>query len=185
MNDALGLILDEARVPEQLARKLGRSYYDPSWEEIAEEEIGPYLPSLPKKLANRILFTVRMQESTKYALELLRQTSPHVTPPRTSRKFEGATSDRMTALGIVMSYQHELLRDLYEVSTPTLEKLRDTLLASGALGAKISGGGLGGSVIALVRDHDTAEGVRSACVASGFPEVWVSTPDEGARVESC
>lgn len=184
IDDALRLLMDEVRVPKQLAKKLGYRYYDPRWEDIAEEEISPYFASLPEKLANRILFTLRMQRSTEYALGLLEQTDAHVSPARNSQLLEAKGGDRLAGLGMIMNYQHELLRDLYEVSTPTLERLRNTLLASGVLGAKISGAGGGGSVISLVRDHDIAERVRKACVASGFSEVWVSTPDVGATVES-
>ena len=177
-NKALRLLMDEAMLPEQLARKLGYSYYGPLWENITEEEINPYLGSLPKRLADRILFTVKMQASTKSALELLREGQPHL-----SHLDKVSSKDRLSALGNIMNYQHELLRDLYEASTPRLEELRNTLLQCGALGAKISGAGLGGSVIALVRDSSMAEAAKKSCIASGFPKTWISTPDQGARVE--
>ncbi len=184
INKALRLLMDEVRVPEQLARKLGYSCYGPHWENVAEEEIKPYLASLPKRLADRILFTVKMQASTAYALELLREAEPRMGPPLPTVDFaEVSSTDRLAALGSVMNYQHELLRDLYEISTPRLEELRNTLLQSGALGAKISGAGLGGSLMALVRDFGMGERTKKSCIASGFPNVWISTPDEGARVE--
>jgi galactokinase len=178
INKALRLLMDEVQVPASLASKLGYSYYGALWEGITEEEIAPYLGSLPKRLADRILFTVRMQASTKYALELFRRADL-----RNARPNETSPRDRLSALGGVMNYQHELLRDLYEVSTPRLEELRNTLLQSGALGAKISGAGLGGSVIALVRDSNVAEEAKKSCIASGFPQVWASAPDQGVRLE--
>ena len=184
INKALRLLMDEVRVPEQLARKLGYSYYGPQWEDITEEEISPYLASLPRRLADRILFTIKMQASTTYALELLDEKEAHTGPSPQIPNAAGVSSrDRLAALGAVMNYQHELLRELYEVSTPRLEELRNRLLQSGALGAKISGAGLGGSIIALVRDYSVGERVKKACIASGHPSVWVSIPDEGARVE--
>jgi galactokinase len=178
IDKALRLLMDEVMVPALLARKLGYSYHGALWENITEEEITPYLGSLPKGLADRILFTVRMQASTTYALELLREEKP-----RNLHLNETSPRDRLSALGCVMNYQHELLRDLYEVSTPRLEELRNTLLQSGALGAKISGAGLGGSVMALVRDSNMAEAAKKSCIASGFPKVWTSVPDQGVRVE--
>jgi len=178
IDKALRLLTDEVMVPALLARKLGYSYYGAQWQDITEEEITPYLGSLPKALADRILFTVRMQASTTYALELLREAEP-----RDLHLNDTSPRDRLPALGNVMNYQHELLRDLYEVSTPRLEELRNTLLQCGALGAKISGAGLGGSVIALVRDSDMAEAAKKSCIASGFPKVWTSVPDQGVRVE--
>ena len=45
--------MDEATVPALLARKLGYSYYGALWENIMEEEITPYLDSLPKGLADQ------------------------------------------------------------------------------------------------------------------------------------
>jgi galactokinase len=178
IDKALRLLMDEATVPALLARKLGYSYYGAQWENITEEEITPYLGSLPKALADRILFTVRMQASTMYGLELLREAEP-----RNLHLNNTSAKDRLSALGSVMNYQHELLRDLYEVSTPRLEELRNTLLQSGALGAKISGAGLGGSVIALVRDSNMADAAKKSCIASDFPKVWTSAPDQGVRLE--
>lgn len=183
IDKALRLLMDEVRVPEQLARKLGYTYYGPRWEDITEEEISPYLASLPRRLAGRILFTIRMQASTMYALELLGERATRTGPPLKIPNATNSSRDRLAALGTVMNYQHELLRELYEVSTPRLEELRSRLLQSGALGAKISGAGLGGSIIALVRDYSVGERVKKACIPSGLPSVWVSTPDEGARVE--
>jgi galactokinase len=183
INKALRVLMDEVRVPEQLARKLGYSYYGPRWENITEEEITPFLASLPGRLADRILFTIKMQASTTYALGLLGETEARISSPPQVTDSTDSTRDRLAALGAVMNYQHELLRELYQVSTPRLEELRNTLLQSGALGAKISGAGLGGSIIALVRDHSVGEEVKKACMASGFPNVWVSIPDEGAKVE--
>jgi galactokinase len=183
INKALRLLMDEVRVPEQLARKLGYTYYGPQWEKITEEEISPCLASLPRRLAGRILFTIRMQASTTYALELLGGTATRTGPPLQIPNATNSSRDRLAALGAVMNYQHELLRELYEVSTPRLEELRNRLLQSGALGAKISGAGLGGSIMALVRDYSAGERVKKACIASGLPSVWVTTPDEGARVE--
>ena len=47
---------------------------------------------------------------------------------------------------------HESLRDDYEVSCEELDAVVDTALAHGALGARMTGGGFGGSAIALVPD---------------------------------
>ncbi len=185
MNKALRILLDEVQVPEQLASKLGYHYYGPRWEDIAIEEIQPFLSSLPKSLSDRVIFTIRMQRSTDYALEILRGVTPKAKPPSEIHHIvQIHPNDRLSVLGAVMSHQHELLRDLYEVSTPKLEELRGTLLESGSLGAKISGAGLGGSIIGLVRDSAAGHKVRQACEESGFTETWISTPGEGARMET-
>jgi mevalonate kinase len=55
-------------------------------------------------------------------------------------------------LGPLMDQNHALLREL-GVSTPELDQLVQTARESGALGAKLSGGGLGGHLIALVENQ--------------------------------
>jgi len=58
-------------------------------------------------------------------------------------------------LGVLMTRNHELLRAL-TVSSPELDHLVKAALAAGALGAKLSGGGRGGIMIALVTPETTS-----------------------------
>ena len=53
------------------------------------------------------------------------------------------------ALGQVLTASHESLRSDYEVSTPELDALVETARHPGALGARLTGAGLGGSVVIL------------------------------------
>jgi galactokinase len=55
----------------------------------------------------------------------------------------------LPAVGRLLSASHASLRDLYEVSTPAVESAVERLLQAGAAGARIVGGGFGGSVLAL------------------------------------
>jgi galactokinase len=55
------------------------------------------------------------------------------------------------ALGELLSASHRSLRDDYEVSTSELDELVRFATAGGALGARLVGGGFGGSIIALAR----------------------------------
>ena len=52
-------------------------------------------------------------------------------------------------LGELLRGSHRSLRDDYEVSTPELDRLVELSVAAGALGARMVGGGFGGSIIAL------------------------------------
>ena len=52
-------------------------------------------------------------------------------------------------LGSLLSASHASLRDDYEVSVPEVERARAICMEAGALGARIMGGGFGGSVLAL------------------------------------
>lgn len=59
-------------------------------------------------------------------------------------------ASNFSALGVLVSDSHRSLRDDYRVSCPELDLAVETSLASGALGARMTGGGCGGSAIALV-----------------------------------
>jgi mevalonate kinase len=76
-------------------------------------------------------------------------------------------------LGPIFDANQELLRQI-GVSTPLLEQLADAARGAGALGAKLSGGGGGGNLIALV-DPDRADRVAAALQAAGAVRVVVTT----------
>lgn len=54
-----------------------------------------------------------------------------------------------TALGALMNASHESMRDDFEITTPTIDLIAETAQLRGAYGARMTGGGFGGSVIAL------------------------------------
>lgn len=64
------------------------------------------------------------------------------------------------SLGTLMVASHASLRDDFRVSTPELDVLVDALLAAGAIGARLTGAGFGGCVVAV-----TAPGRRDAILA--------------------
>jgi mevalonate kinase len=74
-------------------------------------------------------------------------------------------SGKPDLLGELMDQNHVLLRQL-TVSSPELDKLVDAARFAGAHGAKLSGGGRGGNMIALV-DQAKAELVASALISAG------------------
>ena len=82
-----------------------------------------------------------------------------------------------------MNAQHILLRDLYEVSLPILEDICNAALDAGAYGSKISGAGMGGSIIALVKDEKQAKDVINNCLSIGARKGWSSKIGEGVKVE--
>jgi galactokinase len=57
----------------------------------------------------------------------------------------------VNALGPLLLASHASLRDDFEVSTPELDLLVELLVESGAIGARLTGAGFGGCVVALVR----------------------------------
>ncbi len=78
---------------------------------------------------------------------------------------------RARAVGPIMDASHTSLRDDYAVSSPELDTVVEAARAGGALGARMTGGGFGGSAIALVEAGSVdivARTVTQACVARGF-----------------
>lgn len=90
------------------------------------------------------------------------------------------------ALGPILDEGHASLRDDYRVSCPETDLAAAVAQRAGALGARMTGGGFGGSVIALVRAGD--EGVVGGAVTAAFeaagyraPRILSVTPAAGAR----
>jgi galactokinase len=69
------------------------------------------------------------------------------------------------ALGALFRAGHESLRDLFEVSTPELDVLVELAYEHGAVAARMTGGGFGGSIVALVDEARAAE-IEERVVAS-------------------
>ena len=74
-------------------------------------------------------------------------------------------------LGRLMTASHASLRDDYEVSVPELDLAVEAALEAGALGARMTGGGFGGSAIALVPPGLDAA-VQDAVLAAYASEDW-------------
>ncbi|ASF12106.1 galactokinase [Nocardia brasiliensis NBRC 14402] len=89
-------------------------------------------------------------------------------------------------IGPLLSAAHASLRDDFEVSTPALDTAVAAARAAGAHGARMVGGGFGGSAIALVdRAHTAAvvDATRKRFADSGFaePRTFVVGPAAGAH----
>nr|MDO8089142.1 galactokinase family protein [Candidatus Sigynarchaeota archaeon] len=183
IDDGLKTLMESSEVPDKLKRKLGYRYDEPDWENISEEEISPYLNMLYDDVADRFRFTLRMQRSTEIALETFKGKKPKEKTPTMDKLWERieSKSSNIEILGEIMNYQHELLRDLYHVSIIKLEKIRDATLEAGALGTKISGAGMGGSLISLVHP-EKSEIVLEAGVSAGAKQGWISGIGEGAKI---
>ena len=82
------------------------------------------------------------------------------------------------ALGPLLLASHASLRDDYEVSTPELDALVEELVSAGAPGARLTGAGFGGSVVALVPAGD-ADAIARAVDA---PSRLVRAVDGAARL---
>lgn len=70
-------------------------------------------------------------------------------------------SGNMVAFGELMNESHRSLRDDYGVSTPELDRLVRLAVEHGALGARLTGAGFGGCIVALVPEAE-AQGLVEA-----------------------
>ncbi|MEV7227853.1 galactokinase [Polymorphospora sp. NPDC051019] len=89
------------------------------------------------------------------------------------------------AIGPLMTASHASMRDDFEITVPEVDTAVEAALSAGAYGARMTGGGFGGCVLALV-DADRIDAVADAVTAAyadrGFtPPVWFSAaPGAGA-----
>lgn len=104
--------------------------------------------------------------------ELLPRARHVVTEQARVDDFVAAVTDRDWATaGALMTASHASLRDDFAVSCDELDTVVATALAHGALGARMTGGGFGGSAIALVPD-DRADDVRRAVDRAFAAQGW-------------
>ena len=86
--------------------------------------------------------------------------------------LDGNGSGAVAAMGPLLSASHASLRDDYQVSCAELDCACATAEAAGAVGARMTGGGFGGSAIALVPAEAVAavsRAVTAGAAARGFP----------------
>ena len=92
----------------------------------------------------------------------------------------------LTAVGPLLTASHASMRDDFRVSSPELDLAVESLLATGALGARLTGGGFGGCVVGLIdsaRADGAGEAVRAAFASRGFamPHPFVVHPSDGTH----
>ena len=89
----------------------------------------------------------------------------------------------------MINESHDSLRDDYTVSCPELDVAVDAARSAGALGARMVGGGFGGSAIVLIHEADAGKvslAVERAFAERGFsaPRFFDSLPSDGAKIIS-
>jgi galactokinase len=111
---------------EEACRHLGIA----SLRELDERPLDSVLERLPSPLDRRVRHVVTENARVREAVAAIE-------------------AQNVASLGELLSASHVSLRDDYEVSTPELDQLVELASAAGALGARLVGGGVGGSIIAL------------------------------------
>jgi len=92
----------------------------------------------------------------------------------------------LAAVGPLLTESHTSLRDDFEVSWPQADVAVQSALAAGAVGARMTGGGFGGAVIAVAPIAAVAD-IQAALSAAYSRHLWAppsvspATPSHGAR----
>jgi len=95
---------------------------------------------------------------------------------RVRQVVEALRANDLERVGELFREGHESLRVDFEVSIPELDRLVDWAYEHGAYAARMTGGGFGGAIVALVADED------AAAFAGRIPgRAWVSAASDGAR----
>lgn len=105
---------------------------------------------------------------------------------RVTQAVEILREGQLAKIGALLVASHRSLQYDYEVSCPELDRAVESALAAGAVGARMTGGGFGGSVIALVPTElvDTViSQVTTDFADRGFtaPLPRIVAPADGAR----
>jgi galactokinase len=93
---------------------------------------------------------------------------------------------RWTRVGELFTQSHLSMRDDYEITVPTVDRAVEVALSAGALGARMTGGGFGGCVLALVpqeRAQHLPAAVAEAFAEAGYtaPASFLAEPSNGVR----
>ncbi|GGI03524.1 galactokinase [Egicoccus halophilus] len=104
-----------------------------------------------------------------------------VTENERVRQTEAALRDgRLEDLGLLFAAGHASLRDDYEVTIPELDRLVQLARGGGATAARMTGGGFGGAIVALVREDRVA--AVEAAIRDGYGAEY---PQHALRLHRC
>jgi len=122
---------------------------------------------------------------------VLRRRARHIITEndRVLKTVDRLSSGRLRDIGPILSESHASMRDDFEISVPELDTAVEGALAAGALGARMTGGGFGGSAIALIRApelDDVSRAVEAAFADRGFgaPQIWSPRASSGVIRDS-
>ena len=148
---------------ERAARRLGV----PALRDLTSRDLRRAEQELDRRTASRVRHVVTENERVLAFVSLL--------------AADGLSGERLRAAGRLLTASHVSLRDDFEVSCPELDAAVDAALRGGAHGARMTGGGFGGSAIALT-SLDRADEV-SAAVLAAVPgaDIFRAVPARGAH----
>ena len=163
---ATGGYRDRREACERGARELGV----PALRDLTIDDLDRARETLDEVTFRRVRHVVTEDARVLETVRLLREEGPR-------------------AIGALLDASHASMRDDFEITTPQLDLAVETARSAGALGARMTGGGFGGSAIALVPDELLSQ-VRVAIDGAfaehgwGQPDVFEVRASDGAGRES-
>ncbi len=145
--------------------------------------------------AARALGVPTLREATLAAVgrlddERVRRRATHIVTEieRVTETVAALGQQDWAAVGQLFEASHRSMRDDFEISCPELDAAVEVSVQAGAVAARMTGGGFGGSTVAVVPDdrvEAVTRAVDAAFVLEGFrsPVHLVATPSRGASVE--
>ena len=133
---------------ERGARAMGVSFL----RELTVADLGRAREILDDETFRRVRHVVTENERVLETVEALSTSGPH-------------------SIGDLLLASHASMRDDFEISVPEIDTAVETAVKAGAVGARLTGGGFGGSAVALVptaRMTSIADAVRAACADRGY-----------------
>jgi galactokinase len=106
---------------------------------------------------------------------------------RVREAVDAVSAARWDEVGRLFAASHASMRDDFEISCPELDLAVETAVQAGAIGARMTGGGFGGSAIALVpsvRLDAVVQALDTAFAGAGFraPQHLLAEPSAAAAV---
>ncbi|WP_458116677.1 galactokinase [Arthrobacter sp. D2-10] len=138
----------------------------PALRDLSEDDLREASGLLDDETFRRVRHVVTENARVQAAVELLRTDGPRAIAP-------------------LLDASHVSMRDDFEISCPELDLAVDSSREAGALGSRMTGGGFGGSAIALVQVEDVdrvSAAVTEAFDRAGFkePVIFAVSPADGA-----
>ncbi|MEA2070560.1 MAG: galactokinase family protein [Asgard group archaeon] len=140
----------------------------PPLSKVSIDDLDTIQKYLPTQIYKRLKGAIKIRDITKQAHKHLSKSGEK------SRKL----------LGELLTKQHTILRDYLEVSIQALDKLVEVSINAGALGAKLTGAGFGGCIIAYAPGKEKE--VTEALEVAGGKVYLCHTELQGGKKEiSC
>lgn len=177
-------------VDTKVKRELGSSVYNDRRDEC-EAALKAIAKTKPKVKALRDADADDLKKIENDVKEIILKRARHIITEndRVVKAVDYIKGGNFEEFGKLMYLSHESLKDDYEVSCPELDLVVDTARGvKGVLGARLTGAGLGGSTIVLVKkegEKGLAEAVTAAFTEKELdePSIFTVSPSGGVTAE--